>query len=57
MKAIRIDYTAEIPDENFDKFCKQAGIGKRFAIDLIKKNAIEAAEREINYIVNETIIE
>lgn len=55
MKPIRIDFTAEVPLENFDKFCKRAGIGKKFAVELIKENAIKAAEQEINYLVNKTI--
>tara|TARA_Y100001937_G_C7104054_1_gene323988 strand:+ start:347 stop:520 length:174 start_codon:yes stop_codon:yes gene_type:complete len=55
MKQIIIKYTAEVPIENFDKFCKRAGIGKKYAVELIKENAIKAAEQEINYLVNETI--
>jgi len=55
MKPIKIEFTAEVPLDNFDKFCKKAGIGKKYAVELIKKNAEEAALREINYLVNETI--
>ena len=55
MKLIKIEFTAEVPIENFDKFCKRTYIGKKFAVELIKKNAQEAAEKEINYLVNETI--
>ena len=55
MKPIKLEFTAEVPLDNFDKFCKKAGIGKKYAVELIKKNAEEAALREINYLVNETI--
>jgi hypothetical protein len=52
MRKILINYTAEIPPENFDKFCKKAGIGIKDATMYIRKAAIKAAETEINYIVN-----
>jgi len=55
MKPIKIEFTAEVPLENFDKFCKRANIGKKYAVELIKENAIKAAEQEINYLVNESI--
>ena len=55
MKPIRIDFTAEVPIENFDKFCKITNIWNKFSVELIKENAIKAAEQEINYLVNETI--
>ena len=55
MKPIRIDFTAEVPIENFDKFCKRTNIGKKYAVEIIKENAIKAAEQEINYLVNESI--
>tara|TARA_R100000458_G_C8135858_1_gene148989 strand:- start:67 stop:240 length:174 start_codon:yes stop_codon:yes gene_type:complete len=55
MKPIKIEFTAEVPLENFDKFCKRTNIGKKYAVELIKENAIKAAEQEINYLVNESI--
>ena len=41
MKPIKIEFTAEVPLDNFDKFCKKAGIGKKYAVELIKKNLNE----------------
>tara|TARA_Y100000004_G_C8788236_1_gene358049 strand:+ start:29 stop:202 length:174 start_codon:yes stop_codon:yes gene_type:complete len=52
MRKILINYTAEIPPEDFEKFCKKAGIGIKDATMYIREAAIKAAETEINYIVN-----
>ena len=52
-----VKYTAEIPQEQFDKWVKVCRVGKKKGILILKEAAIEAAEKEINYLVNESIID
>tara|TARA_Y100001937_G_scaffold128673_1_gene206638 strand:- start:5387 stop:5560 length:174 start_codon:yes stop_codon:yes gene_type:complete len=55
MRKIKIEYVAEIPSKNFDKFCKTTKLGIRDATFHIKEAAIKAAEQEINHLVNVTV--
>tara|TARA_Y100001970_G_scaffold64496_1_gene82524 strand:+ start:3143 stop:3316 length:174 start_codon:yes stop_codon:yes gene_type:complete len=55
MKKIVINYTAEIPIDIFDRFCKKAGLGKKDAVMYIRDTAIKASDNEINYIVNTAV--
>ena len=52
-----VKYTAEIPQKEFDKWVKVCRVGKKKGILILKEAAIEAAEKEINYLVNESIID
>ena len=55
MRKILINYTAEIPPENFEKFCKKAGIGIKDATMYIREAAIKASDNQINYIVKTAV--
>ena len=54
MVKIMVKYVSEIPNENFDKWLKAYKIGKRAGIMELRELAIDASEKEINYIVNES---
>jgi len=44
MKRIMIKYTTEIPNDVFDRFCKDNLIGKNTAVEILRKRAISSAE-------------
>ena len=39
-----IKYTTEIPNDVFDKFCKDNLIGKKTAVEILREKAISSAE-------------
>ena len=51
MKDILIEYTAQIPVEYFDKFCKKTALGKKDSVICLKEAAITAGENEIDRIL------
>ena len=57
MKRIMIKYTAQIPEDLFDKWCSKYQIGRKEGTKWIKFAAEEAAENQINDLVNEVNID
>ena len=54
MKKIRIKYTTEISNDDFEKYCKTYMIGKKDAVIQLRESAIVAAENEINTLITDT---
>ena len=57
MKRIMIKYTAQIPEDLFDKWCSKYQIGRKEGTKWIKFAAEEAAEKQINDLVNDVNID
>ncbi len=52
-KAIRINYSTQVPDEFFDKYCMKHRISRNVAVAQIKSAAIKALDNEINTLLTE----
>ena len=52
MKKIRIKYTTQIPEDLFDKWCNKNKVGRKIGTVWLRDAAIDAAENEINDLVN-----
>ena len=55
MVKMLIRYVSEVPDAEFEKWCKVNMIGKRDGTKILKEAAIGAGEKEIDYLVNDSI--
>ena len=54
IKKIKISYNTEISDEHFNTYCMMNRMNRNDAANQLKKLAIDAAEKEINFQLTET---